>query len=228
MPHGYGRLYNEDGSYYEGCFENGKAHGPGTEYIIERSTKVKLFVGNFSNDKFEGHGKLFLGTLVRYEGSFREGVYDGVGTLYDSSYKRKIYTGSFEAGQFHGQGTAFKYDKEDWWISSPKVYEGQWKAGRYHGTVVKYHDKVTLKNVIQFSGEWKEGFLYGPHNEYSTKGIKILSGTFNEQGRRIGQFVFYNDSKEVARLQNYEQPDRSAQYGELLRDKFVLKLRKKN
>ena len=53
---GEGILYDENGDYYEGKFENGQKWYEGKEFYKNEKLKYK---GYFLNNKYEGEGKLF-------------------------------------------------------------------------------------------------------------------------------------------------------------------------
>lgn len=48
-PHGKGKAYFGDGSFYQGYFFNGKMHGKGR--LVH---KTMWYEGNFHNDKYQG------------------------------------------------------------------------------------------------------------------------------------------------------------------------------
>lgn len=63
-------VYN-DGTRYEGSFQNDKRHGRGTLYYPE-GTKL---VGEFRDDEANGEGTLLFKNGDKYEGTFKVPTY---------------------------------------------------------------------------------------------------------------------------------------------------------
>eukprot|EP01017_Pseudomicrothorax_dubius_P014139 TRINITY_DN1653_c0_g1_i2.p1 TRINITY_DN1653_c0_g1~~TRINITY_DN1653_c0_g1_i2.p1 ORF type:complete len:503 (+),score=78.13 TRINITY_DN1653_c0_g1_i2:44-1552(+) len=117
--HGRGKMVYSDGNLiYEGEWRNDKREGIGSLYSNERGL---IFSGNWHNDAYSGIGILYnfffesdadevdyrnFSTLgnrwERYEGHFKRGRKDGLGTLFLT--KGQMYTGEFERDQVHGFG----------------------------------------------------------------------------------------------------------------------------
>jgi len=70
---------------------------------------VEEFSGKMKDDKFQS-GKRYdsFGTLI-YEGDFRNGKYNGSGTLYYESGTPK-YKGKFSDGKYNGDGILYNED----------------------------------------------------------------------------------------------------------------------
>ena len=92
---------------FEGEYLNGQRHGKGKEYNIEGDL---MYEGDYLNGKRHGQGKEYYdqGILGRglkkilYEGEFKNGLYDGIGILYNvglASYGIE-HQGIFEKGEF--------------------------------------------------------------------------------------------------------------------------------
>ena len=106
------------GIEYDGNFLDNMKHGHGVE--VTASAKYN---GAFQFDRREGWGTLVLQDLGRgstYQGQFKNGTYQGRGTLCDSD--GWIYTGDFVRGLKEGSGEELSPDDS--------VYNGQFKAGK--------------------------------------------------------------------------------------------------
>ena len=78
--------------------------------------------------------KNILNGIIRYEGEFKDGLYDGTGILYrikTSEVEEIEYKGNFKQNKRCGSGTSYKKSGEI-------DYEGSWKndkkdgAGKYY------------------------------------------------------------------------------------------------
>lgn len=91
-------------------------------------------MGEFSDGKLHGRGKLVWPDGVIYEGEFKKGLKDGYGvqTLADGS----AYQGNFSGGLEDGKGTiTYTTDGSSSsysWKAGDR-YQGGWKAGKRHG-----------------------------------------------------------------------------------------------
>ena len=107
---------------YKGNFLNDKKNGKG---ILESSNNNKYYYeGNFLNDKITGEGILITDD-ERYEGYFKDGLFDGKGTLVDG--KGNYYIGEFKNGLKHGNGNFKKINGE--------IEEGIFENNFYKGDV---------------------------------------------------------------------------------------------
>ena len=132
--HGKGSLYQEDGTYYEGEWHEGRPHGKGTNW-----GETGIYTGEWSDGRMEGRGIFQLSNGDNYEGQvapaneiefslldgteYAEGKFHGKGkyTFVDGSY----YEGNFVRGQVTGRG---KYVG-----SSGDVLEGDFRNSYLHG-----------------------------------------------------------------------------------------------
>jgi len=128
-PSGHGQYCWKEGASYTGEFKSSKMNGQGT-ILWPNGTTYK---GQFQNGLMHGIGiHRTTGEIPWsneeawrakswYEGGMRGGLFHGRGI-----YKwpnGKIYIGSFEGGQPHGEGVKYKADKT-------KDKEGIWKDGK--------------------------------------------------------------------------------------------------
>lgn len=68
-----------------------------------------FYEGSFKDGTYDGKGKQYLGEYLIYEGKFKNGEYDGKGTLYYTS-GQVHYKGEFKNGEYDGKGTLYNED----------------------------------------------------------------------------------------------------------------------
>lgn len=131
---------------YDGQVQNGLRHGKGIQYR-DQNMKIKIYEGEFLNDKYHGHGKLYdeYGTLY-YDGFFTFGKLDGKGKLYDT-----------HASRIHKTDILSR--------------EGTWTKGSPNGFFNIYDSQgvLTLKCVIKGVKYTGKFMLF--HNSYIIKGV---------------------------------------------------------
>lgn len=121
---------------YEGEWKNGKRDGRGNEYMISSEVDnpplegfwagdlyPRIYAGNFSKDKYDGEGKMFLSGYLLYEGECKDTEPNGKGIAYYSN-GQKLYDGEWKNGRYHGIGTRYRSNGE-------VEYSGQWRNGDY-------------------------------------------------------------------------------------------------
>merc|ERR1711879_1054218 len=75
---GSGVWHYGNGMRYEGEFSNNLRHGSGTEYYTANAVR---YHGQWSNGLYEGQGEYFDETSGFYAGSFRRGMFHGIGQV---------------------------------------------------------------------------------------------------------------------------------------------------
>ena len=125
VPHGKGIIKNNNCKYtYVGYFKNGLRNGMGYEY---NQYGIKMYHGNFKNNKYEGEGVIFNCSGGKaYVGKFQDGLKHGRGMEYDE-LGNCIYIGNFESNLYHGEGRIFN-------LSGKEVYNGSFSLGTRHGS----------------------------------------------------------------------------------------------
>jgi len=109
--HGVGEYHDADGSYYYGAFKDDLKDGTDVYTIplfdkSEYMGRCKLvfasgsvYVGDFVKDKRTGNGVYTWSSGERYEGEFKNGVFDGMGSYYFAEDTTPSYTGMFKDGK---------------------------------------------------------------------------------------------------------------------------------
>ena len=172
---GFGEYYRNDGSVYRGGFFDGAPQGDGEEiflngaifkgfYLSGQKKHGKFmwqngnyYMGDFSEDKFNGYGIYKWGEDRTYEGYWVNGKMEGKGKLKlkDGSF----YDGEFKGGKRWGSGL-YIWNKE-------KYYKGNWINDKQNGFGLYY------KNGKKIKGFWVDGKLMASYNKIKNK-EKIL------------------------------------------------------
>ncbi|MCX7698038.1 MAG: hypothetical protein N2114_01035 [Candidatus Goldbacteria bacterium] len=138
---GYSRFLNEDGSYYEGDFENGSLHGYGKYVWADGS----YYEGNFNRNMREGLGFYKYPDGSVYNGEWKENLKNGYGELIVQSEPGFIYKGDFLEGKFHGEGIIE--------FSDGMVYVGNFFENNPHGEGYIYFDETNVYVAVFENGE---------------------------------------------------------------------------
>ena len=171
-----GRVFDTDGSYYEGDILEGEPHGAGRKVGFDGS----LFTGQWKNGKqylygertyadkycykglmsdslFNSKGKLTWPDGSTYEGEFNKSTIKGVGKF--KSEDGETYEGLWNNNLANGKGN-YTYNGKNLAMK----YEGEYRNGKKEGV-----GKLTYKNETYYSGEWKSGLPHG-NGEYKMNG----------------------------------------------------------
>lgn len=180
----------ELGDVYDGYVNSEQSFdGEGTLRNVENNY---LYVGNFKNNEFHGHGVLTMPENV-YDGEFKNGKRHGYGKLTqkfgDGVYK---YIGYFKKGKRHGKGLEL--------FPNGSGYDGDWVNDTAHGY-----------GIFKF----KDGSRYDGHqsnNTFHGKGKFVFAnGDWFE-----GNWVHGRGGKGVG---HFTLPDNTAYVGELIFEK---------
>ena len=79
--HGIGDMTYQDGSKYQGTFENDKMTGVGIKTFPENTNKIRRYEGQIQNGMPMGIGKLQYNDGSIHQGVFVNGVLEGTGTI---------------------------------------------------------------------------------------------------------------------------------------------------
>lgn len=134
-----------------------------------------------------------------YTGSFENGQFSGDGVYQYGNKSVARYEGQFHDGQFEGYG-------KEWYVDGSS-YEGQFSGGHRHGagkiTYPKPAVKGTdLKYALMYEGDWKNGLKHGTGKLlYNDKSLYV--GSF-ANGKREGRGEIV-DAAGVRKLVNYRE-----------------------
>ena len=182
MRSGEGIIFDEAGTkIFDGNFKNDLKSGHGYEYYNDTHNNKLKYHGWFINDEYNEQGILYdENKKVVYQGTFKNGYYDGNGRLFfpDSAFVK--YEGEFKNGEFNGIGKLYLEN------SIIVKYEGTFKNGEFNGHGIKYNPKHKI-----YEGEFKNGLYYGIGKQYNSfNGIMIYEGDFKNDLFN-GQGVYY-------------------------------------
>lgn len=153
----------DDGSRYVGALVDDKMEGFG---VLVKSNEV--YIGTFHESKPNGFLKLYRNDKLYYEGYWKDGAFNGEGTLYKED--GNIKKGTWESGKliqsyYRNQTPEGFYDgyvlngKPDgigsMLYNDSSRYEGSWDKGVWSGNGTYYTKSDTL------TGEFQEGQLNG-------------------------------------------------------------------
>ncbi|CEM25703.1 unnamed protein product [Vitrella brassicaformis CCMP3155] len=95
----------EDGRRYKGQWKDGKRHGTGEETSPSGDFS---YYGNFSQDRYEGWGRMEWSNGARYCGQFHNNLKHGYGV--EQYPNDDVYQGNFVNGRIEGEGTYIRRD----------------------------------------------------------------------------------------------------------------------
>lgn len=151
----------DDGSIYEGSWENNQFDGYGTYTFSDRSR----IEGLFSQGSIKNEGSFYnpKGNLV-YEGDFNDGfAFEGEGTYYypDGRY----YEGEFKAGEFHGTGRLV--------IPTVSSTRGIWEAGELIETI---ETPLEMSALVEKENSIAMVYTYSDADEIIGQGSGVVIG----------------------------------------------------
>ena len=153
----------EDGSQYIGAVADGKMEGFG---VLVKSGEV--YIGTFHESKPNGFLKLYKNGKLYYEGNWKDGAFNGEGTLYKED--GSIKTGDWVAGRLSQtlvdvqlpQGHYYGYAKDGKPDGLGKIdytngtsYQGKWETGLWEG------EGLYISNNDSVYGVWQKGKICG-------------------------------------------------------------------
>lgn len=199
QSHGSGKLYQSDGTLYEGQFKQDEFNGKGrlvskegtiwtcewknhnsSGFGTRQELSGEIYTGEMKNDKREGYGFTQHADSDTNEAIYSFGKYEGDqlhglgATLHKSGY---MHFGRFHEGKAHGKGLCRGVDKS---LYYGDFAEGDMKAGLWlqpNGKVYRgeiQQDMMWGKGKLQeagevHEGEWEEGELKGAGEEISER-----------------------------------------------------------
>ena len=129
------------------------------------------YKGAYNNEKYHGKGLLLMtnnGDTIRYEGGFKEGIFEGYG---EYSSKTFTYKGDFKDGQIHGKGVSTN--------QFGQTLECEWQNGTPYGNC-----KVTFKNGDTLEGTYSYGNITGKKRNKNNRIISQRSSIKYEYNYR--------------------------------------------
>lgn len=91
LPHGLGKMYKSDGSFFIGKFEEGRAQGAGL-YVLPDGA---YFEGELLDNCAHCERGRYVNHLLTYEGGFKDNLFSGEGR---EQSQRHCFEGTYENG----------------------------------------------------------------------------------------------------------------------------------
>ena len=114
------------------------------------SKKIKKYLGEIVNDKYEGRGILYnKGQTIKFDGYYKNGERWGFGREYNEN--RLYYEGFFKEDKYHGKGIFYGKDNKI-------IYNGHYYKGYRNGIGIESIYKG--KRKMYFSNDKPESKLW--------------------------------------------------------------------
>ena len=177
---------------YKGKIKHGKANGPGTLFC-----DGKKYLEGTWKDGFIQNGKFYEKDEVKYDGTFKNGLYHGKGC---SIFKDVVLKCEFKKGKANGLGEIF-YDDEP----NKPVIKGRWKDDKFvYGKEFGYPGGKARLIYEGHANGFKDGWVikHGKGTEYDEDGDYFV-GTF-QNGTKIGKGKKYNKNGSLQKEGTYK------------------------
>ena len=224
LKEGYGKEFGDHRLVlYEGNFRLGERHGQGTLFSIKRSWISGHYTGEFKDGFKNGKGRQYHqdGSL-KYDGTWRHDLKEGVFTVYYPTTTTRLYEGPFDPkaqpggvrykGEFsddnrHGLGQSF-------FPNGSVEFDGEWRNGNRHGRGRSFFPNRSLRfegewffgkevlngvvrrfrddGSLEFKGVYDSGVRHGEGKEFYTNGNVESEGEWF-LGRKNGAFKLYRE-----------------------------------
>ena len=195
---GKGKLTPRKGEFsgytIDGHFKMGKANGFATFYKPDSS---KEYEGYWKDGRYDGNGTLtfYLNGKKSYEGEFKNGQPDGKGVYYENG--QIAQEGEFKNSKLNGYGKQYKNGK--------KEYEGYFTDNLPNGQGIKYYEN----GKKEYEGYFSNGQPNGYGTSYKKNGQKEVEGLFVN-----GEYLPESKTKENnTGIQNASNPCKSVGKG---------------
>jgi hypothetical protein len=176
---GLGRYINEEGTCFEGIFEDNKLVSKATIITINENNKRVEYFGEVFDFKKNGKGEEICEDEYIYTGDFSNDMKHGKGRL-EYIENGELYDGQFDKGEINGKGLYI-------W-SNGEEYEGDFVKGIKHGK-----GKYTWPDGCIYEGEYNNGIREGK-GKYFWEDGRIFIGRFKD-GKPDGKGKIYYKGK---------------------------------
>lgn len=160
---GLGRYINEEGTCFEGIFEDNKLVSKATIITINKNNKKVEYFGDVIDFKKSGRGEEICEDEYKYKGDFSNDMKHGYGIL-EFFENDETYEGEFDKGEITGRGIYI-------WNNGEK-YEGTFLKGIKHGKGI-----YTWPDGCIYEGEYNNGIREGK-GKYIWADGRIFKGMF--------------------------------------------------
>ena len=184
---GLGRYINEEGTCFEGIFEDNKLVSKATIITINKNNKRVEYFGDVTDFKKNGKGEEICEDEYKYQGDFSNDLKHGYGIL-EFFENNETYEGQFDKGEITGTGIYI-------WNNGEK-YEGTFVKGIKHGK-----GTYTWPDGCIYEGGYNNGIREGK-GKYIWADGRIFRGTFLD-GKPNGKGkISYNNKTIICEYKN--------------------------
>ena len=184
---GLGRYINEEGTCFEGIFEDNKLVSKATIITINKNNKKVEYFGDVTDFKKNGKGEEICEDEYKYQGDFSNDLKHGYGIL-EFFENNETYEGQFDKGEITGTGIYI-------WNNGEK-YEGTFVKGIKHGK-----GTYTWPDGCIYEGGYNNGIREGK-GKYIWADGRIFRGTFLD-GKPNGKGkISYNNKTIICEYKN--------------------------
>jgi hypothetical protein len=184
---GLGRYINEEGTCFEGIFEDNKLVSKATIITINKNNKRVEYFGDITDFKKNGKGEEICEDEYKYQGDFSNDLKHGYGIL-EFFENNETYEGQFDKGEITGTGIYI-------WNNGEK-YEGTFVKGIKHGK-----GTYTWPDGCIYEGGYNNGIREGK-GKYIWADGRIFRGTFLD-GKPNGKGkISYNNKTIICEYKN--------------------------
>ena len=174
-----------------------------------------IYVGNFDDNKRNGHGRFYFSSGDTYDGEWKNDNYNGLGTEYnpDGSIKRHgMWNNGVLLQEEQLSSQCFGIIK----TSDSYVYFGDVVDGKYHGEgKLTYEDNIFVGKFVE--GQFCEGvfishecvyagqfanFKYNGYGRYYFQDGSMYDGSWVDGEYEVG--IFYNSSGNMKAINVYK------------------------
>jgi hypothetical protein len=179
---GLGRYINEEGTCFEGIFDNNNIVSKATVITINKQNKRVEYFGDVLDFKKNGKGEEICKDEYKYVGDFSNDMKHGFGKL-EFFESGEIYEGQFDKDEINGKG------KYIW--NNGEEYEGDFVKGIKHGKgIYKWPDGC------KYEGDYNNGIRQGK-GKYIWEDGRVFKGMFLD-GKPNGKGKIYFKGKAIA------------------------------
>lgn len=183
---GYGMLIKQDGSKYEGFWNNDKIDGKG-RYI---DCKGNYYEGEWKDGKANGQGTLCVENGSKYEGSWVDDTQEGYGE--EVFPDGTSYKGNYSKGQKSGQGKFFWGD-------------GTFYEGEFNESVISGKGTIKWIDGRSYIGEWANNKMNGQGEFNWPDGKRYVGEYRNDKKEGYGTYYWSNEKYYQGNWMNNKQ-----------------------
>jgi hypothetical protein len=206
MRNGEGTNNYKSGAVFVGTWKDDKRHGYGNYTFVKGGT-YESYMGNYSEDKMHGQGTLVYVNGQKYIGSFKNGLYDGEGTLYNIDgtvqsagiWKENKFVGTSEDNYGCVTGNC-KTGTGTYVFENGAKYIGSWSNGKYNGQGTYFY-----ASGDKYIGEFNENMRDGQGTyTFAIDNRKYIGGWKNDKFDGEGTMYYSNGTTKGGNWKNGE------------------------